>query len=73
MYAVPITGQCMWKRGKSLCTPRGYSYDTGMTHSIFIYFSVFVYLNLYPKKKHIVPVQVEFILVFIPNEIVVQV
>ena len=22
---VPITGQCLWKRGKSLCTLRGYS------------------------------------------------
>ena len=52
---VPITGQCIWKSGKSLCTLRGYLYDTRMTHSIFIYFSVFVYMI---PKQHIVLVQV---------------
>ena len=52
---VPIAGQCMWKRGKSLCSLRGYSHDTRMTHSIFIYFSVFVYMI---PKQHIVLVQV---------------
>ena len=52
---VPIAGQCMWKRGKSLCTLRGYSHDTRMTHSIFIYFSVFVYMV---PKQRIVLVQV---------------
>ena len=52
---VPIAGQCMWKRGKSLCSLRGYSHDTRMTHSIFIYFSVFVYTI---PKQRIVLVQV---------------
>ena len=51
----PITGQCIWKSGKSLCTLRGYLYVTRMTHSIFIYFSVFVYVI---PKQHIVLVQV---------------
>ena len=52
---VPIAGQCIWKSGKSLCTLRGYLYVTRMTHSIFIYFSVFVYVI---PKQHIVLVQV---------------
>ena len=47
---VPITGQCIWKSGKSLCSLRGYLYDTRMTHSIFIYFSVFVYVI--PKQHN---------------------
>ena len=52
---VPITGQCMWKRGKSLCILTGAFHDTGMTHSIFIYFSLFVYMI---PNQHIVLVQV---------------
>ena len=49
---VPITGQCMWKRGISLCTPRGYSYnDTGMTHSIYLH--IFLCICLHDTKKNI--------------------
>ena len=39
----PITGQCMWKRAKSLCTLRGYPYDTRITHSIFIIISLYLF------------------------------
>ena len=40
---LPITGQCMSKRAKSLCTLRGYPYDTRITHSIFIIISLYLF------------------------------
>ena len=54
MYAVPITGQLLYvEEGEIIVYSKGlFIWYRNDSESIFIYFSVFVYLNLYQKKTY---------------------